>query len=199
MSLKIINGLKLFTIAAVATVSVGVTTGYAAEAEKVEHWGKKCITNDQHIRLCTVAEALFISGKDNKIISQVMSVRLITASNTKRVKMFVQVPNRILLQPGLQIKIDGEKTRVAPFRVCFDQACEAEISVTDDYINQLKKGNNIKLKFLLYNNVTSEWSIPLKGFTAGYDSKGTELVIPKPVAKSNAPVNPKPLPATPKK
>ena len=155
--------------------SSSFSAAYAAEAKKPEHWLKKCITNEQSIRTCFVAEAIILENAKKKVKIQLASIRIKSISNTKRLSMYIQVPNRILLQSGLRFQIDKGKTRVSPFSICYDQACEAEINLNSKFVKDLKKGNEISLYFLKFDGKPVTIKVPLKGFTAGFNSKGVEL------------------------
>lgn len=202
MSSKIIHSLKIFALAAALLITGGVNVAFAAD-EKSEHWIKKCVTNKSSIRTCLMTEAIILENKVKKIRIQLASIRIQSASNTKRLTMFVQVPNRILLQSGLRFQIDQGKTRVAPFTICFEQACESEISLSSSFVSELKKGNEVTLYFLQYDGKPVTIKVPLAGFTAGFNGKGADIteteagITPKTTAPKAAPIKddvPKPLP-----
>lgn len=174
MSSKIIHSLKIFALAAALLITGGVNATFAAD-EAPLHWIKKCVTNKSSIRTCLMTEAIILENKAKKVRIQLASIRIQSASNTKRLTMFVQVPNRILLQSGLRFQIDQGKTRVAPFTICFEQACESEISLSSGFVTELKKGNEVTLYFLQYDGKPVTIKVPLAGFTAGFNGKGSDI------------------------
>lgn len=176
MFLKMTNSLKILVLAAVATVGASVSVTFAAEeTAKPAHWIKKCITNADSIRTCLLTEAIILENKEKNLRVQLASIRIQSVSNSKRQTMFIQVQNRILLEPGLRFQVDKGTTRVTPFSICFDQVCEAQVSLNDEFVATLKKGNFISLNFLQYDGKPIRFQVPLAGFTAGYNSKGVEL------------------------
>lgn len=202
MSFHIFNSIKILALATLMVVSTGVTAAYGAD-DPESHWLKRCITNESSIRTCLVTEAIILENKAQNIKIQLASIRIESKSNSKRLNMFIQVPNKILLQSGLRFQIDKGKTRVAPFSICYDQSCESEINLSTDFVNQLKKGNEIALYFLQYDGKPVTIRVPLIGFTAGFNSKGRDLTLEEvglvSAAAAAAPVAaaddaPKPLP-----
>lgn len=204
MSFKMVQNTKKLLLATMLVLAGGVTTSFAAEGD-AEHWQKRCITSDTSIRTCLVTEAIILENIEQKLRIQLASIRIKSVSNSKRLNMYIQVPNKILLQSGLRFQVDKGKTRVAPFSICYEQACETEIDLSTDFVNQLKKGNEISLYFLQYDGKPVTITVPLVGFTAGFNSKGTDLTpeqvglvsAPAAPAKTEAPKTddaPKPLP-----
>lgn len=175
MSFKIIGNIKILAVAFALLMTGGVNAAFAADEKKPVHWLKKCVTDTNSIRTCLLTEAIILENIEQKVRIQLASIRIQSVSNSKRMSMFIQVPNRILLQPGLRFQVDQGKTRVAPFSICFEKGCESEVNLSTDFINQLKKGGEVTLYFLQYDGKPVTIKIPLTGFTAGYNSKGEEL------------------------
>ncbi|PCI88728.1 MAG: hypothetical protein COB24_01830 [Hyphomicrobiales bacterium] len=198
MSFKTINNVKILGVAFALLMTGGINTAFAAD-EKPVHWLKRCVTDSKSIRTCLVTEAIILENKEKKIRIQLASIRIQTVSSSKSRTMFIQVPNRILLQPGLRFQVDQGKTRVAPFSICYEKACESEVDLSTDFINQLKKGNQVTLSFLQFDGKPVTIKVPLAGFTVGYNSKGVELTpeqagLVVPAAKPAKDDTPKPLP-----
>ena len=190
MSFKIMDNFKIIVVAFALLLTGGVNAAFAAD-EKPVHWLKRCVTNENSIRTCLVTEAIILENPQQKVRIQLASIRIQSISNSKRLSMFIQVPNRILLQSGLRFQVDQGKTRVAPFSICYEQACESEIDLSTNFVNQLKKGNEVTLYFLQYDGKPVTIKVPLAGFTAGFNSKGLELTPEQaglvPVAAADAP------------
>ena len=174
MSSKIIDNVKILVVALALLTTASVSAVFAADEEPI-HWLKKCVTNENSIRKCLVTEAIILENKEQKVRIQLASIRIQSLSNSKRLSMFIQVPNRILLQSGLRFQVDQGKTRVAPFSICYERACESEIDLSTAFVNQLKKGKEVTLYFLQYDGKPVTIKVPLAGFTAGFNSKGEEL------------------------
>ncbi len=191
MHSKLLKNFKFLSIGTLLAATLLPNMGVAAEKTKAApvketHWLKKCITNEASIRTCFVTEAIILENKAKKIKIQLASIRIKSVSNSKRMHMYIQVPNKVLLQSGLRYQVDKGKISVAPFSICYDQACEAEVIISDANIKELKKGQIINLHFLKYDGKPVTISVPLIGFTAGINSKGEELKYP-PAAAAVAP------------
>lgn len=188
-------------MAAALIIFGSVQTVFAAD--EVGHWKKRCVTDDSSIRTCVVIESVILENLALKTRMQIAVIEIKSVSNSKRLNMYIQVPNNILLQSGLRFQIDAGKTRVSPFTICNEQSCLSEIGLSTDFVNEMKKGSEIKLYFLQNDGKPLKIAIPLIGFTAGFNSKGIELTpeeagivpaaAPKPEAKAGDEA-PKPLP-----
>lgn len=174
MSFKIFDNVKILGLAFVLLITGGVNAAFAAD-EVPAHWLKRCVTDNSSIRTCLLTEAIILENKEKKIRIQLASIRIQSLSNSKRLTMFIQVPNRILLQPGLRFQVDQGKTRVAPFSICYEKGCESEVDLSTSFVDQLKKGNEVTLYFLQFDGKPVTIKVPLGGFTAGFNSRGVEL------------------------
>ncbi|MCJ8322262.1 MAG: invasion associated locus B family protein [Rhizobiales bacterium] len=188
------------SVAVIGALVLGASVGISAEAAedtKPLHWLKKCITNKDSIRTCMITEAIILENNATKVKIQLASVRIQTISNSKRMTMFIQVPNKILLQSGLRFQVDSGTTRVTPFTICFDKVCEAQVNLTEEFVTTMKKGNFVTLNFLRFDGQPLKFQIPLAGFTAGFNSKGAELTDAQKASLAPTPAvasEPKPLP-----
>lgn len=141
----------------------------AADAPKPE-WLKVCGNDEESkTQLCSVASYI-VDGQGN-VRGQIRILDVTRDKEKKRV-MEAMVPPGFLIQPGINLVIDENKTPVpGRYRICFPNACVTEVQVSDDLLANIKKGNNLNIFFA---NQKGEWlgaRVSLAGFTAAYDGK----------------------------
>jgi len=106
--------------------------------------------------------------------------QLLAAVSLREVKdkkiMVVAVPPGMLLKPGLQVQIDGNKPTKATYSICFPNLCFAEVEVNADYVGSLKGGSNLIVTTLTQQAKPIKFDISLVGFTKSYDG---EAIDPK--------------------
>jgi invasion protein IalB len=87
----------------------------------------------------------------------------------------VIVPLETLLTSNLVMVVDAGKTRSYPFSFCSTVGCVARIGFTQAEVDGFKKGNMAKLTIVpaVAPDQKVDLSVPLTGFTAGYDAVNT--------------------------
>ncbi len=142
----------------------------AAPANPPE-WLKVCGKDEESkTELCSIASYI-LDGQGN-VRGQIRVLEVKRDKETKRV-IEAMVPPGLLIQPGINLVIDGKKEEPIPgrYRICFPNACVTEVHVTDDVLNKIRKGNNLDIFFA---NQKGEWlgaRVSLAGFSAAYDGK----------------------------
>ncbi|MCO4316616.1 invasion associated locus B family protein [Phyllobacterium sp. 21LDTY02-6] len=132
-------------------------------------WYKVCtkqdendICNTQNIvtadsgQLLTALSLLEIKGKVNRKIFQ------------------VSVPTGRLITPGVGLQINGGKTVKVEYAICFPDRCIAEVALSDDLVNSFKKGNQLTLTSVNFQNKPNPINVALTGFTQAYDGPGMQ-------------------------
>jgi len=142
----------------------------AAPASPAPEWIKVCGTDEaSKTELCSTASYI-LDGQGN-VRGQ---IRVLDVTREKEKKRIIEamIPPGFLIQPGINLVIDEEKTPVpGRYRICFPNACITEVLLSDDLLGKLRKGNNLNLFFA---NQKGEWlgaRVSLAGFSASYDGK----------------------------
>ncbi|GGF73313.1 hypothetical protein GCM10007301_36390 [Azorhizobium oxalatiphilum] len=84
-------------------------------------------------------------------------------------KFIVSVPVGMLLQPGTRVVIDKEQPMSLKYEICFPNGCFASLDVNADFVNKLKKSQNITIQALQMGGRTLNFVIPGKDFAKAYD------------------------------
>lgn len=91
-----------------------------------------------------------------------------------RRSLLLSVPVGMLIQPGVQIQVDGQAPDKASFQICFPNACYAEKTIDDSFITKLKRGGKMQINTMNRQGKQVRFDMTLIGFTAAYDSEGVD-------------------------
>jgi len=86
----------------------------------------------------------------------------------------VAVPPVVLIQPGLQLKIDDGEATGVKYVVCTPGECLALGEINDDYVTRMKRGGTLHIAMLNPQGKPVNFEISLAGFTAAYDGPGLD-------------------------
>jgi invasion protein IalB len=145
----------------------------AAPAGPTPEWLKVCGKDEQSkTELCSVASYI-LDGQGN-VRGQ---IRILDVTREKEKKRIIEamIPPGFLIQPGVNIVIDENKTPIpGRYRICFTNACVTEVLVSDDMLANIRKGTTLNIFFA---NQKGEWlgaRVALAGFSAAYDGKALD-------------------------
>lgn len=151
----------------VAFVSAVSAQEAPAGAGPARGWFKVCakqedndICNTQNIvtadsgQLLTAVSLIEVKGKVNKKIFQ------------------VSVPTGRLIPAGLGVQIGQNKPVKVDYAICFPDRCIAEAALSNDLLAGLKKGADLTLTSVNFQNKPNPIKISLQGFGAAYDGPG---------------------------
>lgn len=153
---------------AAGIASFGIAS--AAQAQQAQQppqgWFKVCskqedndICNVQFIRtantgqLLTAVNLIQITGKVNRAIFQ------------------IAVPTGRVIPAGIGMQIDGGQAQKIDYAICLPDRCIAEAPLSDALVASLKKGGEMTLTSINFQNQPNPISISLDGFTAAFDGE----------------------------
>lgn len=129
-------------------------------------WFKVCskqedndICNVQFIRaantgqLLTAVNLIQITGKVNRAIFQ------------------IAVPTGRVIPAGIGMQIDGGTAQKINYAICLPDRCIAEAPLTDALVASLKKGGELTLTSINFQNQPNPIQVSLSGFTAAFDGE----------------------------
>lgn len=107
-------------------------------------------------QLLTALNLIEIKGKQNRRVLQ------------------ITVPPMRILPPGIGLQVDGGKTQKVDYVICPVQenpSCIAEAPLTDELINSFKRGSELTITAVNFQNQPTPVKISLQGFTGVYDGE----------------------------
>jgi invasion protein IalB len=102
------------------------------------------------------------------------SVAIRETPGEQRRSLLASVPVGMLIQPGVQMQVDGAQPQAARYTICFPNACYAELAIDGAYINKLKAGATLQMTTVNQQAQPVRFDLTLIGFTAAYEGEGID-------------------------
>lgn len=172
---RVAAAVALAAVFAGPTLAAGKTPAKAnAAAVKTDpHWIKICGKDPKNDTQMCGTENYLLADAGN-VVGQIRVLDIKNGKDAKRV-FAVQIPVGFLLQPGVNLVVDGDKTPIkGKYTVCFPNGCVAEVPLDDGALAQLKKGSELTL---FAANPQGKWvgaKASLAGFTKAYDGPSAD-------------------------
>ncbi|MEO9338924.1 invasion associated locus B family protein [Mesorhizobium sp. SB112] len=127
-------------------------------------WFKAC-TKQEEVDICNVQNILVADSGQ-----MVTGISLIELKGKVNRKVFqVTVPTGRLVPPGIGLQIDGGKAQKLDYVICFPDRCVAEVPLNDPLVASFKKGQELTLTSVNFQNQQNPVKVSLQGFTGAYD------------------------------
>ena len=143
--------------------------GVEAAQGKGSAWVKLCSMNEQtgNKQLCLVK----YEGLDpNTGMKQITVVARTVEGEDKQTLLFGVATNYTLVMPaGMQIKMDDGQPISLKYAVCLPASCQAEMTLTKEILNGLRKGKQMIVAAMNVQAKTIALKVPLTGFGKAYD------------------------------
>ena len=168
------KSLNIPALVGTATGIVGLIAAAAAPAaaqqqqqqppQAPEGWFKAC-SKQQEVDICNVQNILM--AQTGQMVTAVSLIELKGKVNRKVFQ--VSVPSGRLVPPGIGLQIDGGKAQKLDYVICFPDRCVAEAPLNDQLVATFKKGQELTLTSVNFQNQPNPIKVSLKGFTGAYD------------------------------
>ncbi len=90
-------------------------------------------------------------------------------------RLIIAVPVGMSLQPGIRVVLEGGQGAPAPqamrYEVCLPNACFAQMELQTEFLNRMKRSNNLNIQVVNMNNRAISLAMSLTGFQASYDGQ----------------------------
>ncbi|HEV7417367.1 invasion associated locus B family protein [Tianweitania sediminis] len=153
--------------AGLAAVVAGGAPASAQEANPAappKGWFKAC-QKQEEVEICNVQQIL--TANTGQLLTAVSLVEV--KGKVSRRVFQVTVPTGRLLPPGIGLQIDANKAQKLDYVICFPDRCVAEAPLNDALVNSFKKGSEITLTSVNFQNQPNPIKVTLSGFTGAYD------------------------------
>jgi invasion protein IalB len=138
----------------------------AASAVAQPDWEKICGTiKDQ--------QECHVSRKRLAATGQPLAQFMIIERGDKKL-IQIAVPPVVLIQPGVQLKIDTNQPTGVKYVVCTPGECLALGEINTEFVAGLKRGKSMTVTMLNPQGKPVNFDISLAGFTASYDGPGLD-------------------------
>ncbi|MDK9697366.1 MAG: invasion associated locus B family protein [Siculibacillus sp.] len=132
-------------------------------------WVKICQKDAEGKSVCLIAKEL--RGGNGELIA---SVAMRDTEGEPKKTLLIAVPPGVLIQPGMRVMIDKGKPVEVKYRICFPNACYADLDLTDQMSGDLKKGNLLIVTALTLQQKPTGYPFRLDTFKAALESQGVD-------------------------
>ena len=159
-------GRLTIAVAGLATALAAAAPAHAQDAptQPPRGWFKAC-SKQQDVDICNVQN--IVTAGSGQLITGVSLIDLRGKVNRKVFQ--VTVPSGRLVQPGIGLQVDGGKAQKLDYVICFPDRCVAEVPLTDQLVTSFKKGQQITLTSINFQNQPNPIKIALSGFSDAFD------------------------------
>ncbi|WP_309084538.1 invasion associated locus B family protein [Chelativorans sp.] len=164
---------RAYGLAALAALLGGA--GYANTAfaqqqqqqqEPPQGWFKAC-TKQEDVDVCNVQ--FLLRANSGQLLTSVNLIEVKGKINRRVLQ--VAVPTGRLIPPGVGLQIDGGQTRKIEYAICVPDRCVAEAPLTDEVVASLKRGSELTLTSVNFQNQPNPMKVTLQGFTGAFDGE----------------------------
>ncbi|MFZ1681617.1 MAG: invasion associated locus B family protein [Rhizobiaceae bacterium] len=165
------DSIRLAARSAVALAALAgfsfVATAPALSQSLPQGWFKVC-TKQEDNDICNVQNITMAETGQ-----MVIGVSMIEVKGKVNRKLFqISVPSGRLLPPGIGLQVDGGKAQKLEYVVCLPDRCVAEAPLNDQLVGAFKKGGEITLTSVNFQNQPNPIKVSLNGFGAAFDGEG---------------------------
>lgn len=160
------DGFRLSAMAAgvAAMMASGMSPAAAQQQQLPQGWFKAC-SKQADVDICNVQNIL--TATNGQLVTGISMIELKGKVNRKVFQ--VTVPSGRLVPPGVGLQVDNGKTQKLDYVICFPDRCVAEVALTDQLVASFKKGTDLTLTSVNFQNQPNPIKVSLSGFTGAYD------------------------------
>jgi invasion protein IalB len=159
------NAPRLPVVAGVLALAAGSALPAAAQQQQLpQGWFKACSKQD-NVDICNVQN--IVTASTGQLLTGISLIELKGKINRKVFQ--VSVPSGRLVPPGIGLQVDGGKTQKLDYVICFPDRCVAETALSDQLVSSFKKGSELTLTSVNFQNQPNPIKVSLQGFTGAFD------------------------------
>ncbi len=145
----------------VALTGVPAQAQQAAQPQIPQGWFKAC-TKQQDVDICNVQNIMIADS--GQLLTGVSLIEIKGKVNRKVFQ--ISVPSGRLIPPGIGLQVNGGKAQKIDYVICFPDRCVAEAPLNDALVGTFKKGTELTLTSVNFQNQPNPIKMSLSGFTA---------------------------------
>lgn len=158
----------VFGFAALAATSIftPASAQQATAQQQPQGWFKVCTQQGEN-NICNVQNIR--QANTGQLLTAVNLIQITGATN--RALFQVAVPTGRVIPAGVGMQIDGGAAKKINYSICLPDRCVAEAPLTPELVAQLKRGGELTLTTVNFQNQPNPIKITLEGFTAAFDGE----------------------------
>jgi invasion protein IalB len=157
--------LPVLAAGVVGLLAAGLSPAAAQQQPQLpQGWFKAC-TKQEDVDICNVQN--ITTAASGQLVTGISMIELKGKVNRKVFQ--VTVPTGRMVPPGIGLQIDGGKAQKLDYVICFPDRCVAEVALSDQIVSSFKKGQELTLTSVNFQNQQNPVKVSLKGFTDAFD------------------------------
>lgn len=144
----------------------------ANETVKATHGAWEIVCAASEPELCVMRQIGETQDGRRVLEVRVRKLEGVTAQDGQTVPAAIRImtPLGSILQPGVQVQVDGTDPRTGVFEVCLPQGCIVEDPMSEEFLGRLKAGAVANLTFSIIQQGEITVDVSLNGFTKAFGS-----------------------------
>lgn len=157
---------SLLGAAALATPAVG----QEVVTETNGAWQVVC--SEQNRDVCAMRQIGKGAEGNDVLAVTIRALDGVTADNGQPVPAAIDIvtPLGVALRAGVRVRVDGGEERGAPFEVCIQSGCLVRSPMSEDFLNEMKRGSNAAVTVVSTQQGEVTVNISLNGFTKSFNT-----------------------------
>ena len=127
-------------------------------------WFKAC-SKQEDVDICNVQNIMV--ADTGQLLTAVSMIEVKGKVNRKIFQ--VTVPSGRMVPPGIGMQIDGGQTQKVDYMICLPDRCIAEVALSDQLVAAFKRGQQVTLTSVNFQNQPNPIQVSLSGFTGAFD------------------------------
>jgi invasion protein IalB len=152
---------------AAAMLASGVMAASAQQQQQPqipEGWFKAC-TKQEDVDICNVQN--IIVAESGQLITGISLLELKGKVNQSVFQ--ITVPSGRMVPPGISMQVDGGQARKIDYAICLPDRCIGEVPLTEELVNRFKRGQQLTLTSVNFQNQPNPIQVTLNGFTDAFE------------------------------
>lgn len=160
----ILSSLAVLSMIGVSVMTVSAAIAQEAGAQAPRGWFKVCAKQEDN-DICNVQN--IVTADSGQLLTAVSMIE-VKGKVTKKL-LQISVPTGRLIPAGIGMQIGQGKAIKVEYAICFPDRCIAEAGLSPELIAAMKKGSELTLTSVNFQNKPNPIKISLEGFGAAND------------------------------
>jgi len=141
----------------------------AAAGPAADPWIKLCVKNEQtkNKQVCLIRHEGLEPNTGMALVT--VMVRQTEGEEKQQLMIMMHTFEGLVIPAGLQMKIDDGEPVKLPFVVCFPSGCQVQTDLTNEMLEDIRKGQKMAVLGVNVQQKATGFPIPLTGFSKAYD------------------------------
>ena len=162
--------------AAAPAAGAQAPAGAAAQAPAQDAWVKLCMKNEQtqNKEICLINH----EGLDPNSGMVLITAMVRKVEGEQKQQLIIRLPTAyaLVIPAGVQAKIDEDKPIDLQYMICFPAGCQAQTDLTPEVMEAMRKGKQMVVAAVNFQQKTMGFPVPLSGFNKAFDGPAADPV-----------------------